>query len=263
MSALAVDARENRNALAASVGIHALLLVGLLVSLNWSRDATRPVQAELWSSLPSNLPSPARMSEPAPAPRPSLPTPAPEPKADIALQRKQELAKREEAEKAALKEKEAAEARKKAAEKKVAQEREAAAKLEAQRKSELARLGIDANAKAGAHGKDVLTKAGVAKGAEIGDKTGIDASYAVMIQARIKARINYPDRTPGNPEAVVLVEQSLSGEILGVRVIKPSGTPAWDAAVQRAIWAASPLPKKRDGTVEPVLELALRPKENQ
>lgn len=258
MSAVAVDSRENRNAIAASAGIHLLLLVGLVISFHWSRSDSKPVQVELWSSLPGN-PRPAAQ---APSPAPPKPTAASDQKADIALHKKRELAKKEEAAKAALKEKEAAETRRKAAEQKRAQEREAA-KLEAQRKAELARLGVDPNAKANAQGKDIATKAGVAKGAEIGDKTGIDASYAVMIQARIKARINYPDRGPGNPEAVVLVEQTPTGEITGVRVVKPSGTPAWDAAVQRAIWAASPLPKKKDGTVERVLELALRPKENR
>lgn len=263
MSALAIEARESRNAFGAALGMHLLLVAGLLISLNWSRDAEKPVQAELWSSLPSDRPQVIRPPAAAPAPTPPKPVTAPEPKADMALQKKQELAKKEEAAKAALKEKEAQEAaRKKAAEQKLAQEREAA-KLEAQRKAELARLGIDPNAKANAQGKDITTKAGVAKGAEIGDKTGIDASYAVMIQARIKARINYPDRAPGNPEAVVLVEQSSTGDITRVRLVKPSGTPAWDDAVQRAIWASSPLPPKKDGTVERVLELALRPKENR
>lgn len=264
MSTLAIDARESRNAFGAALGMHALLMAGLVISLNWSREAPKPVQAELWSSLPSHRPAAVRVPPPAPAPTPAPPKPvvAPEPKADIALQKKQELAKKEEAAKAALKEKEAEQARKKAAEQKLAQEREAA-KLEAQRKSELARLGIDPNAKANAQGKDIATKAGVAKGAEIGDKTGIDASYVAIIQARIKARINYPDRAPGNPEAVVLVEQTASGEITRVKLVRPSGTAAWDDAVQRAIWASSPLPAKSDGTVQPVLELALRPKENR
>lgn len=265
MSTLAIDARESRNAFGAALGMHLLLMAGLVISLNWSREAPKPVQAELWSSLPSNRPAAVRASPPPPAPTPTPPKPAvaPEPKADMALQKKQEQAKKEEASKAALKEKEAEQARKKAADQKLAQELEAA-KLEAQRKSELARLlSQDSNAKASAQGKDIVTKAGVAKGAEIGDKTGIDASYAAMIQARIKARINYPDRLPGNPEAVVLVEQTAKGEITRVKLVRPSGTPAWDDAVQRAIWAASPLPAKSDGTVQPVLELALRPKENR
>lgn len=249
MSALTIDARESRNAFGAAIGMHVLLLVAMLISLNWSRDALKPVQAELWSSMPSNLAPAVR----PPAPTPPKPVPAPEPKADIAMQKKAQEA---------LKEKEAQEARKKAAEQKLAQEKEAA-RLEALRKAELARLGIDPNAKANAQGKDIATKTGVAKGAEIGDKTGFDAGYAALIQARIKARINYPDRAPGNPEAVVLVEQNANGEITRVKLVKPSGTPVWDDAVQRAIWAASPLPKKKDGSVERQLELALKPKEGR
>ena len=52
-----------------------------------------------------------------------------------------------------------------------------------------------------------------------------------------------------------------TGEVTKVRLIKASGVPAWDDAVQRAIWAASPLPKKKDGTVSRDLELRFRPKE--
>jgi colicin import membrane protein len=43
--------------------------------------------------------------------------------------------------------------------------------------------------------------------------------------------------------------------------VKPSGVAAWDAAVIRAIRAASPLPKRKDGTVARTLELSFRPKE--
>ena len=155
------------------------------------------------------------------------------------------------------------EAQKKALEKKLA-EKKAAEQLEAQRRAELARLGIDPNAKPGAAGRDAATKTGViAGGAEVGSKTGRDADYESLIQARIKARINYPDRSAANPEAIVQVDQLPTGEVVAVKLVRASGTPAWDEAVQRAVWAASPLPKRKDGTVARVLELAFRPKEDR
>lgn len=258
---LAIDARENRNAFGAAFGMHLLLAAGLLVSLNWSRQTPPPVQAELWSGLPPQLPATQSVVQ-KPTAVPTPPTPAPpEPKADISAQKKKEAPKKPEPPKVdKQKEMNRQEAAKKAAEQKRAEQR-AAAQLEAQRRAELARLGLDPNAKAGAKGKDTATKAGVVGGAEIGAKTGIEADYMALIQARIKARINYPDRAPGNPEAVVAVTQLPTGEVTKVRLIKASGVAAWDDAVQRAIWAASPLPKKKDGTVSRDLELRFRPKE--
>lgn len=259
---LAIDARENRNAFGAALGMHLLLAAGLLVSLNWSRQTPPPVQAELWSGLPPQLPATQSIVQ-KPITGPTTPTPAPpEPKADISTQKKQEPPKKPEPSKVdKQKEMDRQEALKKAAEQKRAEQR-AAAQLEAQRRAELARLGLDPNAKAGAKGKDAATKAGVVGGAEVGAKTGIEADYMALIQARIKARINYADRAPGNPEAVVAVTQLPTGEVTKVRLIKASGVPAWDDAVQRAIWAASPLPKKKDGTVSRDLELRFRPKED-
>lgn len=260
---LAIEARESRNAAGAALLMHALLAAGLLVSLNWTRQPNTPVQTELWSGLPRQIPATTTPAVTAPAPTPPKPTP-PEPiKADISVQKKkpeppkEDLAKKRELQKEA----ERKEAAKKAAEKKIAEQR-AAEKLQAQRQAELARLGLDPNAKANAKGKDVATKAGVVGGAEIGSKTGVDAEYEAQIQAQVKIRIKYPDRSPGNPEAIVRVEQLPTGEVIKVQLIKPSGTPAWDSAVQRAIWDASPLPKKKDGTVARVLELSFRPKEN-
>ncbi len=265
---LAIEARESRNAVSAALLMHALLVAGLLISLNWARESKQPVQAELWSGLPRQLPAtPTPPVPPPPAEKPTPPAPpppAPEAKADISMQKKKvDPPKKAEPTKAELqKEKERQEAKKRAEDKKLA-EKKAAEKLEAQRQAELRRLGIDPNAKPGTTGKDITTKSGVVGGAELGSKTGVDADYEALIQARIKARINYPDRSTSNPEAIVVVEQLPTGEVSKVRLTKASGTPAWDEAVQRAIWAASPLPKRKDGTVARVLELSLRPKENR
>lgn len=262
---LAVESRENRNAVSAALLMHGLLAAALLFSLQWNQR-TPPVQAELWSGMPRDLP--AKVVPPAPVVKPTPPVPAPavpEMKADIALQKKKEEPKKTEPSKEdLLKEKERQEALKKAAEKKLA-DKKTAEQLEAQRKRELSRLlGIDPNAKPSAQGKDAATKTGVAAGgAEIGSKTGADADYEAMIQTRIRLRINYPDRSNANPEAIVRVDQLPTGEVLAVKLLQPSGTPAWDEAVQRAIWAASPLPKRKDGTVARVLELTFRPREGR
>jgi colicin import membrane protein len=260
-----IEAREQRNAFGAALLMHGLLAAALLVSLSWGQTPLPVVQVELWSSPPADRPSPTPAPPPTPAPAPApkpapkpapQPAPPPAPKADIALQKKPEPPKRDlEAEKKAAAERAA---QKKLAEQKAAQQREAI------RKAELARLlGNDTKAKASDQGKEIATKAGASEGAEIGAKTGVDADYVALIQARIRARITYADRAPGNPEAIVIVDQLPSGEITRVQLSKSSGIVAWDDAVQRAIWAASPLPKKKDGSVARTLELRFRPKETQ
>ena len=55
---------------------------------------------------------------------------------------------------------------------------------------------------------------------------------------------------PGNPRAEFKISQLPTGEIISVRKIKSSGIPAYDTAVENAIMKSSPLPKKKDGTVE-------------
>ena len=260
---LAIEARESRNAVFAALLMHGALVGALLVSLNWSRQAPRPVQAELWGNLPAPVPAPVQpppVEPPKPAPPKAVPPPSPV-KADISLEKK----KQDDAKKLAAEKKLAAqrEADRLAAQKKLA-EKEAAARIEARRAAELARLGLDPNAKATGKSKDVATKAGVVGGAEVGDKTGELADYAAMIRARVLARIRFdPSRAPGNPEVIFIVEQLPSGEISGIRKTKSSGVVAWDEAVERAIRASDPLPKKKDGTVERVLELRFRPNEDR
>jgi len=79
-----------------------------------------------------------------------------------------------------------------------------------------------------------------------------DSGYVAAITAKIKGNIAYSGSTdaPGNPRAVYKITQLPTGEIISVRKVKSSGVPAFDSAVENAISKSSPLPKKKDGTVE-------------
>jgi colicin import membrane protein len=279
----AIEAREQRNAFAGALAIHLLLAAGLLVSFYWSHQSPLTVQAELWSSLPplaaspvTAQPTPVSKPEPKPAPAKVVP-PAPS-QADIALEKKKEAQKLEAQKQEARRQEAKRAAEEKAVADRLRREQEAAAQLAAQqlkeklaaerlaeqRKAELARLGIDPNAKSASPGKSVTTKAGVADGAEIGAKTGEAAQYADMIRSHVRSRIQFdPQRLPGNPEVIFIVEQLPTGQITSVTKRKSSGSVAWDNAVERAIRASDPLPKKKDGTVERVLDLRFRPKEER
>ena len=79
-----------------------------------------------------------------------------------------------------------------------------------------------------------------------------DPGYVAKLTALIKSNTSFTGSTdvPGNPKAVFKVETLPTGEILSVRLTKSSGVPQFDDAVERGINKSSPLPKKKDGTVE-------------
>jgi colicin import membrane protein len=66
--------------------------------------------------------------------------------------------------------------------------------------------------------------------------------YIARIQAAVRSNWILPQDIQGNPEAVFLVAQLPTGEVLTTRLLKSSGNPAYDAAVERAILKSSPLP---------------------
>jgi colicin import membrane protein len=85
----------------------------------------------------------------------------------------------------------------------------------------------------------------------------MDSGYLAAITAKIKSATTYSGSAdePGNPTVSFRVEQLPTGEIIRVKLVKSSGIPAFDDAVERGINKASPLPKKKDGTVERSLEV--------
>ncbi|WP_313035457.1 cell envelope integrity protein TolA [Massilia alkalitolerans] len=159
-------------------------------------------------------------------------------KKEEAERQKKELAKKEEAEKKKKEEAKLAEAKKQ----KAAAEKAEAAKLEKLRQEDLKRMA-GAMGSTGTAAKSTAPKA--------------DSGYVAAITAAIKSATAYGGSTtmPGNPKAVFKVEQLPTGEIMSVRLVKSSGVPEFDRAVENGIKKASPLPKKKDGTVERILDV--------
>jgi colicin import membrane protein len=89
--------------------------------------------------------------------------------------------------------------------------------------------------------------------------------WKARIQAKIKGRVVVPANIQGNPEARFDVVLLPGGEVLSASLKKSSGVAAYDAAVERAIMAAQPLPvpTETDLFQENFRELALvfRPKD--
>ena len=190
--------------------------------------------------------------------------------------RREELKDREEQKKKELAEKKKEEEKKKEDEKKLAAEKaEKAEKAEADKKKKLAAEKA-AKAKADAAEKAQLDKlrdlelkriagaAGSTGNAQKSSAPKLDSGYQAAIAAKVKSNTVYPGGDePGNPTVEFRIEQLPTGEILSVRKTKSSGVPAFDEAVERGINKSSPLPKKKDGTVERTFPLVFKLKDLQ
>lgn len=166
----------------------------------------------------------------------------------LADEKKLEAQKKQEAEKKLAAEKADADKKKLAAEK-----AEKAAKAKAEAAAEQAKLDKLRDAEL----KRITGAAGTVGNGEKSTAPKADAGYVAKLTALIKSNTRFAGSTdvPGNPKASFKVELLPTGEIMSVRLIKSSGVSAFDDAVERGINNSSPLPKKKDGTVERTLQV--------
>jgi colicin import membrane protein len=209
-----------------AVMVHAAFFALIVFGVTWQSQPPAPVEAELWDKLPpaavAKAPEPVKAEPPKPEPPPlkpaaEKPEPAkPEPaKPDPAIARKLEREKRDKEKRDKLereKQKED-EARKKREDEKRRQEEE-----RAKREMEKAREA-----------------AAAARQSEV-DR------FKAAIQAKIRGRANVPDTVTGNPEIQVRIRILPGGEVLDIAITKRSANPTYDAAIERAIRSAQPLP---------------------
>ncbi len=214
-----------------AVTVHAAFFALIVFGVRWQSSPTVPLQAELWSKLPPAVakapppPEPPKPEPEPPKPEPPKPEPPkppeeakPEPaKPDPAIALKLEREKRE---------KERREKLEKEREKKKKEEEKKKREDEKRRKEEEI-------------AKREAEKAGEA--AAVARATEVDA-WKRRIHDKIRARANVPDTVTGNPEVIVLIHILPGGEVLDFQITKRSGNPAYDAAIERAIRSASPLP---------------------
>ena len=240
---------------------------------------------------PAPPPPPAPPPAPAPAPAPPPPGPTPAERqaardAEIALEKAQAQRQRAQEEEEARRLKQRLEARRlaeaqeaqrqedarKAAQAKAEQAREAKRQkdLAAQKEREkaaAAEAAAKAEAKAQAEQiakmreenlKRLLGQAGATGPATATGSAKADmapsAGYAGRIKAAVLPNIVQPDKERGNPVTEVEVRCAPDGSIVGRRVTKPSGNPAWDETVLRAIDKTRQLPLD-GGRIPPTMTL--------
>ena len=269
---------------------HAVLVLALSWGVKWKRDEpTVTAEAELWANSPQQAAPKLVEAPPAPPPAPPAPPP-PQPTqaqrdADIALQKERE--EREEQEKARRAE---AERQKQLAEKRRQQEQEEARKEEARReqarraeekkKEEQAKLRKQQQQQqqereqekrlAELREQNLKRMQGLAGATGPRESTGTamrssgpSASYAGRLAAHFQRHVVYPggvDTIVGNPQAVVQVRVSPTGEIMSARLSKSSGNPSWDEAAVRAIERSERIPPDVDGRYVSDFLVEMRPK---
>lgn len=240
-----------------AVLVHLFFLGVLVFGFRW--QATEPVlmQARIWNNLPpvehtrpepsprpKPVPKPVPKPEPAPVPKPVPPRPLPKPAAvnpEIAIKKAKEEKKRQDELKAAKLRQRKLEEQKteKLKEEKLKKEKELEKKKELQRQKELEKQQKAQQEKIAEMNRMMQQKAAAAR-------QGLVDEYKARIHNKIKRYVVVPPDINGNPEAVFEVVLLPDGEVLKVTLVKSSGIPAYDNAVERAINRASPLPLPPD-----------------
>ncbi len=245
-----------------ALAVHGLFFGLIVFGVSWQNRPAPPLEAELWKDLPPVKaaksaepspeppapqpppPEPPRPEPPKPEPpRPAPPKPEPAkvepPRPDPAIAERREREKKEQEKRERLerekKEKldrqKAEEAKQKAEDTKKKREAEEAEKKRKaeEDKARAAKARADAEAKAAAEAVASRQQAELGK-------------FTEGIRAKIRGRANVPDTVTGRPEIQVRITILPGGEVLDIKIEKPSGNRIYDEAIVRAIRSASPLP---------------------
>lgn len=198
--------------------VHGAFFLLLYVSFSWQMKPPQGMVVDIWESLPAEFdvqapvmaPAPIEKPEPAKPPRVE-PVPALPPKADIDLKDKKKKLKAESTAEQRLAEKKAEQAERRMEE----VERQAQARSQARQKEQ--------------------AEAAAAAGRVVDE-------YIAKIAAKVRRFIVLPPGVSPQIRAEFNVTLLPGGEVLNASLAKSSGNEAYDAAVERAILKAQPLP---------------------
>ena len=267
MTATAIQSREQALAGALAFAMHVLFLALLVFGVTWQqKQIDTAVVVDLWRDLPSVKPPQVEAPPPPPVVKPEPPPPAPKveakpppkpepaPKPDIALKEKLEKERK-------LKVQQAAEAKKLAAEK--------AREAELEKKKRAAAEALKQKQAAEAEAKRVAAEQQKARDALAAQQAAAQAKVVDEYKRQISAKIRRFIVLPPNVSDAAQVEFEITvlpgGEVLGAKLKRAANSiPAYDAAVERAILRAQPLPLPPDPALMRQfreLNLVFRPKE--
>lgn len=250
--------------------VHGLLLLGLMVGVSWKNPPQLPIEADLWTELPSPALAPPEYApppEPLSQPEPAL-EPTPSAAADIALEkaekkRQEELRQQEELQlqvqqkmEKKLAEEKRLEEKRIETERLAEQQRTEAERLEKERvekekreqvrrllEQELARQERETLA---AETAQFNAQQNLARQMRANTQTRVVLDFQDRIRTKIRNALVMPQSLRGDAEVEFQVSLLPNGEVLRVNLVKTSGQPLYDRAVERAIFKASPLPLPSD-----------------
>lgn len=285
-----------RAGLVLAILAHLLLIAALTWGVRWHASEPEGVVAELWSATPQIAsPRAAAVEPPPPPPAPQRVEPKPQPvqppprvveplrdvraNAQIGIERaaaakaardlaasqaelaKKQLAKKEEAQRAEVAKRE--QARRAEDEKRrqqLADEQDRKKQQDQARQDEQKLAAIrEANLKRAMSQAGSSDEATTATTGNAARTSGPSASYAGRIRARIKPNIVFTANISGNPTATAEVRCAPDGTIVGRKLTRSSGSPAWDEAVLRAIDKTEVLPRDTDGRVPSSFSIDFKP----
>jgi len=258
MSAAAVfEEREEGGGFASallSAAVHLLLLAVLIFGVRWQNRPPEAVEVELWVppppapvvEPPKPLPMPKVEPAPAPKPEPVIPKPEiiekkapPPPPKPVAKAEPKPVAK---AEPKPVPKPEPLKPR----------VDDTQRRIQEQLAREQASFAIERE-------RQMLKD--LAKGEASSASSKAQAAWIDKVRAKIRGNTVLPQNIQGNPEAIFIVVQLPTGEVLPpVKLKKSSGLPALDAAIERAVLKSSPLPRPDSGFTPPrEFELRYKP----
>lgn len=272
--------RENPESFKAgvlSLAVHVLLLGALLISFNWK--TTHPVsiaEVELWDSIPSPVQKPVLLPEPIvtlkpvekeiPKPEPIIePEAEPKPQVEIAIEKKpvvkpvKEKPVKKEPPKPVVKPDDALAKLQEAARQEALQNSAKPPSVkpsnDALKKMQQELLSED---QAAGEQKNLATKASA--------NAGVVNEYINKIKGKIRGHVNKTLCGDGNPELKFEIGLMLTGELSGApKLVKSSGNPTCDDAVERAIVMSEPLDVPKDPALFEQfrnLKLTFKPNDN-
>ena len=258
--------RENTDSFKAgmlSIGVHAVLLIALLISFNWK--TTHPIniaEVELWDSLPNTT-----VQKPLPTPEPVVVKEEPKPLHKVEEKPKEEVKQEPKVDIALEKKKKALELKKEddkvKAEQALAQKKKLLALQEETRQDDLRdkeKLLKESKAKAQKDALQALQQSISADektssnqqaiGAKAAANAGVIGEFQNKIRTKIRGNVNKSLCGDGNPELKFDIGLLPTGQLSGSpKLIKSSGNSACDEAVERAIMASEPLPLPSDSSL--------------
>jgi colicin import membrane protein len=238
-----------------ALAVHAVLVAVILVGVRWQSHKPETVTVELWDAAPP--PPPPAVEPPKPPPEPPKPEPKPPPEPPKPEPKIEKPVIVEKAPPPKPKPK----AEPKKPEPKPKPKPEAKPKPDPEFEKRLRAEAAAEQQKMDAQSRLREERAAAERQAAAARQKALDA-WTDRIAAKIRGNIVLPPDLAGNPEAIFDVALLPTGEVLTVRRRKSSGHAGYDAAVERAIYKASPLPKPdQPSSFRRDLELKFRPKD--